>query len=71
MYVNNDVVSQNNTSTAAVSTANAAFNFGIMRVDLGPTQFTGFFHELVLWPTSQSSNRTGIQSNVNTFYSIY
>ena len=31
----------------------------------------GNFQELVLWDSDQSSNRTGIESNINEYYSIY
>ena len=27
--------------------------------------------ELIIWPSDQSSNRTGIETNINDFYSIY
>lgn len=30
-----------------------------------------FISELIIYPSDQSSNRTGIESNINTFYSIY
>lgn len=33
--------------------------------------FTGHFYEFVLYNSDQSSNRTGIEDNINTFYSIY
>lgn len=33
--------------------------------------WSGYITELVFYPTNQSSNRTGIQSNINTYYSIY
>lgn len=29
------------------------------------------FQELIIYPSDQSSNRTGIETNINTFYSIY
>jgi len=28
-------------------------------------------HEIILYPSDQSANRTGIESNINTYYSIY
>jgi len=33
--------------------------------------FDGEYHELILWDSDQSSNRTDIESNINTFYSIF
>lgn len=29
------------------------------------------FQEFIIWESNQSSNRTGIQSNINTYYGIY
>jgi hypothetical protein len=31
----------------------------------------GYHQEYVIWPSDQSSNRTGIESNVNGYFSIY
>ena len=31
----------------------------------------GIYQELIIYPSDQSANRTGIESNINTFYSIY
>jgi len=34
-------------------------------------RFSGKFTELVFYNSDQSANRTGIESNINTYYSIY
>jgi hypothetical protein len=31
----------------------------------------GKMQELIIYPDDQSANRTGIESNINTHYSIY
>ena len=31
----------------------------------------GLFQEVIIYDSDKSSNRTGIESNINTFYSIY
>jgi hypothetical protein len=31
----------------------------------------GTMQELIMWPTDQSSNRTGIETDINTYFSIY
>ena len=31
----------------------------------------GLFQEVIIYDSDESSNRTGIESNINTFYSIY
>ena len=33
--------------------------------------FDGKMQEVVLWNSDQSSNRTGVESNINTYFSIY
>ena len=32
--------------------------------------FEGVFQELILWNADQSSNRTGIETDINTYFSI-
>jgi hypothetical protein len=34
-------------------------------------RFSGLIQEIVLWPSNQSTNRTGIETNINDYYSIY
>lgn len=46
-------------------------NFLIGAID-GPVQpFIGAIQEIVIYTSDQSSNRTGIENNINDFYSIY
>jgi hypothetical protein len=33
--------------------------------------YDGYLSEWIIWNSNQSSNRSGIQTNINTFYSIY
>ncbi|MFZ9080701.1 MAG: arabinofuranosidase catalytic domain-containing protein, partial [Alphaproteobacteria bacterium] len=37
----------------------------------GTIPFDGVIQELILYPSDQSSNRTNIEDNINTFYNIY
>jgi hypothetical protein len=37
----------------------------------GEGDFIGNIQELIIYNTNQSSNRTGIETNINDFYSIY
>ncbi len=32
---------------------------------------TGYFQELLLWDSDQSANRTAIEANINSYYSVY
>jgi hypothetical protein len=34
-------------------------------------EFGGISQEVIIWQTDQSTNRTGIETNINDFYSIY
>ena len=37
----------------------------------GNQEFNGFISEMIIYPTDQSGNRTGIEKNINTEYTIY
>lgn len=54
-----------NTSTAAPSTANSQLDFTIYG------GFTAHWQEVIVWNSDESSNRSGIETNINDFYSIY
>ena len=62
-----------------VTSTNTANNIGNYtsaigaRVASSVTQFplNGVFQELVIYATNQTSNRSGISSNINTYYAIY
>ena len=41
------------------------------RYDVGGSYIDGKIQEFVLYNTDQSTNRTGIETNINDFYSIY
>jgi hypothetical protein len=45
-------------------------SFGISNFP-GGWNVTGHYQEIILYPSSQTSNRTGIETNINTNYSIY
>jgi hypothetical protein len=70
-YIDNGSAIATNANTGTPSTANSTFNFEIMSLGNRIALFQGYYNELVIWNTSQSSNRTGIQSNINSFYTIY
>jgi hypothetical protein len=38
---------------------------------VGNAFFGGAIQEVIVYPSDQSTNRTNIESNINTFYSIY
>jgi hypothetical protein len=71
MYVNDGTAIQNNIQTGAVSTENSFsnMNIGAYLVDQG--YIDGSIKEIIIWDTDQSTIRTDIRNNLNTFYSIY
>jgi hypothetical protein len=46
------------------------YRFGTY-VDFPDLNFQGLLQEWIIWHSNQASNRIGIQTNINTFYSIY
>jgi len=63
----------NNTRTFAPSTANSTNDFNLFNYFVPSSNFgfTGKYQELIFWDSDQSSNREGIETNQNTYYSIY
>lgn len=46
-------------------------NFTIGDLGISTSPFTGYSNEIICYTTNQLTNRTGIESNINTYYSIY
>jgi hypothetical protein len=63
--INSVQQSQRNTNTVAI---NSAPQIGSKNASFG---LNAFMSELIIYPSDQSSNRTGIETNINNFYSIY
>lgn len=64
--INNDGVYQNSSKLANfANTLNIAGN-SILKANAA-----GSYQELIIYDADQSSNRTGIETNINDFYSIY
>jgi len=69
LYFNNLV--QSKTSSLNVGSAGTIGVIG-QRADILPiTQFLGNYQELIVYQSNQSTNLTGINSNINTYYGIY
>lgn len=68
-YVNNSLIGSNTTSLGTL-TLNT-FSIGAqIRTTIG-NYWQGTKSELIFYSSDQSSNRTGISTNINDFYSIY
>jgi hypothetical protein len=46
------------------------FYIGKRNLSVAPLPTNGNYSEFIIWDSSQSSNRTGIEDNINDFYSI-
>ena len=72
MYFNGNSAIQNNASTNTPSTGNASFNLRIgRRANATDFNLSGFMSEILFYNSNQSSNRTGIRNNINSYYGIY
>jgi len=64
-YYNNTLVASGNAGTGSIQTIFIGRNWN---GTLSPAQKQ---YEIIIWSSDQSSNRTGIQNNINSYYSIY
>jgi hypothetical protein len=71
IYIDSGTAIKNNTSTASPSASDATFDLSIGSAGDNILNNNGKTQEIILYPSDQSSNRTAIETNINTFYSIY
>lgn len=76
--VNNQAVAElwkNNVSQGSVTGNNRTSGFtsgyNIGRANATDRAYTGGIQELIIYRSNQTSNRSGIQTNLNTFYTVY
>jgi hypothetical protein len=69
-YVNNTL---SNTGSAGTNGLNGISLFDIRGATpvIGGYDYDGYAQELIIYPSNNDSNSNNIQSNINTFYSIY
>ena len=61
-----------NSNTGVSSTLSGEFSsLSIGSYNNGAILYTGNIQEFIVFNSDQSANRTGIETNINTFYSIY
>ena len=71
-YVNNGNAINTNTATNSINTLNAPENMRLGRISNSTTfSLLGSVQEIILWNSNKSSQRTTIQNEINSFYSIY
>jgi len=73
LYENNSLIATDSTFTQFSANNTVAFNIGARNFDASTVGFffNGLFQEFVYWAVSNSTNRTGIQDNINSYYTIY
>jgi len=72
LYTNGGTAVKNNTRTSSVSTSNSTANLTFGGIaNNAAYNLNGGFQEIIIYGSNQSSNRTGIENNINSYYSIY
>ncbi len=74
IYAFNDSTSEIAVNGGSVNTASLQtddFNSFVIGVKSGAFFYNGRIQEILVYDSDQSSNRTNIESNINTFYSIF
>jgi hypothetical protein len=70
LYQNASLVA--NSTTFQTSGNTAVINQNIIIGSTGVSRYwNGNIQEIIIYPSDQSSNRTGIETNINSFYNIY
>ncbi len=69
--INGSATFGTNTQTRTPTTNNAAYNFQIGAGGNNSFTLTGYFQEMIIYLSDQSSNRSGIETNINSYFSIY
>jgi hypothetical protein len=67
----NSVISINGSSTTGNAGAQQVSSFRIGADASGSFFLSCYMSEIIIYNSNQSSNKTGIESNINTYYSIY
>jgi hypothetical protein len=72
LYYNGGSLSQTNTFTNTASNGNASFNMRMgRRANNTDFNLKGYISEIIIYDSDQSSNRTGIETNINSYYGVY
>jgi hypothetical protein len=70
VYYNGSEIINSADSDLGTITRNT-ISIGTFRIFTPTNYFLGNIQEVILYPSDQSTNRTGIETNINDFYSIY
>jgi len=67
---NTITINRDGTSYGSVSSAVGSFDFVQIGSSIEVNQ-PDFFSELIIWKSDQTSNLSGIETNINTYYGVY
>jgi hypothetical protein len=65
LHINGNSIASGNAGTSNIGIIRLGANFNFTNYN------NGKYFEFILYPTNQSTNRAAIETNINTFYSIY
>lgn len=63
--------SANGLSFQTTSKPVSSIIYGTQNLEIGDSSSNGNVQEFIMWSTDESSNKSGIESNINTYYGIY
>lgn len=69
--INGSATFGTNTQTRTPTTSNAAYDFQIGAGGNNSFTLTGYYQELVIYLSDQSTNRSGIETNINDYFNAY
>lgn len=67
-YLNTTLLTISSSSNATLNTSSGSTRINKLSYASG---ISGYYQELIIYASDQSANRTGIEGNINDFYSIY
>jgi len=70
-HYRNNVLISSSFSSGFSNLFNSTLDMELGSFNGGGSNFQGYMQEVVFYNSDQSSNRTGIETNINDFYSIY
>jgi hypothetical protein len=70
-FLNNNGTQVGSITTTVASYGNQKFFIASDSVDNGQEYWNGNIQEIIVYPTNQSTNITGLQTSINSYYSIY
>ena len=68
-YNGSQIINSGDTDLNAI--VRDTISIGTFRINTPANYFLGNIQEIILYPSDESSNRSGIETNINDFYSIY